>query len=168
MSRGEPLTDADREPWLEIIRTTAHKTVQAQIGTQLDSGEASDEEDLKSHREPRRLGVIIACSALKHTYRELLRGAKQSEVLPSDLVSPPPHELPTYFLYMKGDKEVLMDRMQKRKGHFMKAKMLESQLNTLESPENEDGVVTVSIEWSTEHQVKEIQEALEERFYEPL
>jgi gluconokinase len=63
---------------------------------------------------------------------------------------------------MKGSREVLMDRMMKRQGHFMKAEMLDSQLRTLESPENEEGVVTVSIEWSTEDQVREVVRALED------
>ncbi|KAH7919285.1 carbohydrate kinase [Leucogyrophana mollusca] len=194
MSRGEPLTDADREPWLEIIRTTAHKRVEAQMSNDpceipssepeskpktekaLDeyeemaakSGEIPDDEDLKSYGKPKHLGIIIACSALKKSYREVLRGAEKPGALPPDLATPHSQELPTYFVYMKGGKGVLMDRMQKRKGHFMKAKMLESQLATLESPEEEEGVVTVPIEWSTEEQVKEIQEALEERFYEVM
>jgi gluconokinase len=47
-----------------------------------------------------------------------------------------------------------MDRMLKRQGHFMKANMLESQLQTLESPEGEDGVVVVPMEGHLEEQVK--------------
>ena len=53
-----------------------------------------------------------------------------------------------------------MARMQNRKGHFMKAGMLESQLNTLESPEDEPGVVTVSVKMSTGEQVQRVLEVL--------
>jgi gluconokinase len=53
-----------------------------------------------------------------------------------------------------------MDRMLKRQGHFMKAKMLDSQLQTLESPEGEDGVVVVSMERPIDDQVKLAREGL--------
>ena len=68
--------------------------------------------------------------------------------------------LSTYFVYLKGDRDVLMERMLHRQGHFMKAGMLESQLDTLESPEDEPGVVTVSAEMSTEEQVQKVVEML--------
>lgn len=102
--------------------------------------------------EDKKSGIIVACSSLKEAYRSVLRGETLSEgELPKHL-----GELRTYFVYMKGSREVLMDRMTKRQGHFMKAAMLDSQLNTLESPENEEGVVTVSIGWSTEDQVRQV------------
>ncbi|EGO25733.1 hypothetical protein SERLADRAFT_466293 [Serpula lacrymans var. lacrymans S7.9] len=186
MSRGEPLTDEDRAPWLEIIRTTAHKKVQTQRGE--DPGEIPEPESkpetehaLEKHeakvaasstqteaRSINRPGIIIACSALKKTYRALLRGHEKSGTVPSHFVSPHSEDLPTYFVFMKGGKDVLMDRMEHRKGHFMKAKMLESQLETLESPEDEEGVVTVPIEMTLEEQVKEIKDGLEKFIGESL
>jgi len=138
MSRGEPLTDADRQPWLETIRKAAVAHVMSQPGSV--GGEA------------RKPGIIIACSSLKRAYRSVLRG----ETLPEE----EPGNLRTYFVYMKGSREVLMDRMTQRQGHFMKVAMLDSQLNTLETPETEEGVVTVSIGWSTEDQVRHVVKAL--------
>ena len=53
-----------------------------------------------------------------------------------------------------------MVRMQNGKGHFMMAAVLENQSNTLESPEDEPGVVTVSVEMSTGEQVQRVIEML--------
>ncbi|KAG2135508.1 hypothetical protein DEU56DRAFT_394690 [Suillus clintonianus] len=138
MSRGEPLTDTDRQPWLEIIRKTAVSSVDQGPGPTRD--------------EDQKPGIIIARSALKGSYRSALGGEALSEAEGSKHFG----KLPTRFVYMK----VLMDRMMKCQGHFMKAAMLYSQLKTLESPENEERVVTVSIEWSTEDQVREVVRAL--------
>jgi gluconokinase len=146
MSSGEPLTDADRDPWLEIIRMKAeHMCV----------------EQLADPSSTTRAGVVIACSALKKTYRDILRGDIRTKNLP-DSHQEPPHldTLPTYFMFIKGERDELMERMQKRQGHFMKAKMLDSQLQTLESPEGEKGVVVVSMESSTEDQVRLAREGL--------
>ncbi|KIJ67745.1 hypothetical protein HYDPIDRAFT_83897, partial [Hydnomerulius pinastri MD-312] len=180
MSRGEPLNDSDRQPWLEIIRKTAVSRVLDQLG--VDHGEHIEphekpetEKTLGDYErsmvgrgrqpsplrdEERRPGIIMACSALKKQYRTVLRG-QDSSSSSSGASKLDAFSLPTYFVYMKGDKDVLMDRMKNRKGHFMKAGMLESQLNTLESPEGEPGVVTVSVEWSTEDQVREIVRVLD-------
>ncbi|KAJ6587216.1 P-loop containing nucleoside triphosphate hydrolase protein [Mycena vulgaris] len=124
MGAGEPLTDADREPWLRAIRETAERVV----GEQQQAGSGR--------------GVVIACSALKRTYREVLRGGGGSSALP------------TYFVFIEGAREVLMARMLNRNGHFMKASMLDSQLATLENPRGEEGVVVVSVEDTTAVQVE--------------
>ncbi|KAF9244899.1 carbohydrate kinase [Melanogaster broomeanus] len=176
MSRGEPLNDTDRQPWLETIRKTAIARILEQLGvdrgehvethekpetdktlTEYEQGIASQGSEPSPLRdEERRPGVIVACSALKRKYRNVLRGeapTSSTEASRLDALS-----LPTYFVYLKGDRDVLMDRMQNRNGHFMKAGMLESQLNALESPEGESGVVTVPVELSTEDQVRRIVE----------
>ncbi|KAG1752905.1 P-loop containing nucleoside triphosphate hydrolase protein [Suillus lakei] len=153
MSRGEPLTDADRQPWLEIIRKTAVSSVLSQLEDDHGLDVPSPARD-----ENQKPGIIIACSALKESYRSVLRGETLSEAEVLNHLG----KLPTWFAYMKGSREVLTDRMMKRQGHFMKAAMLDSQLKTLESPENEEGVVTVSIEWSTEDQVREVVRVLED------
>ncbi|KAG2111183.1 P-loop containing nucleoside triphosphate hydrolase protein [Suillus discolor] len=177
MSRGEPLTDTDRQPWLETIRRTAVSSVLSQLGnghkshadpnampeteTTLDkSSMLGRNEQLSSSMRDKdqKPGIVIACSALKGSYRSVLRGETLSEAE----ASKHSRKLPTCFVYMKGSRETLMNRMMKRQGHFMKAAMLDSQLKTLESPENEDGVVTVSIEWSTEDQVQEVVRALKD------
>ena len=157
MARGEPLDDADRQPWLEAIRKTAVACVRDQMGERPGAREPDASERLTEYASTVRVrgtwrpGVIVACSSLKKTYRAVLRGEDGSST-PS---------LSTYFVYLKGDRDVLMARMQNRKGHFMKAGMLESQLSTLESPEDEPGVVTVSVEMSTGEQVQRVVEMLE-------
>jgi gluconokinase len=56
----------------------------------------------------------------------------------------------------------LLERMEKREGHFMKANMLESQLEALEEPgEGEDDVVVVKLEDETEKQVQSVREELD-------
>ncbi|KAJ3814766.1 P-loop containing nucleoside triphosphate hydrolase protein [Lentinula aff. lateritia] len=152
MASGQPLTDADREPWLELIRTTAeHKSVELQVEKGCE----------KIH------GLVVGCSSLKKYYRDILRGKRKeaadtnSAVLPEHLEPPHPDLLPTYFVFIKGSRELLLGRMQKREGHFMKASMLDSQLQTLESPEGEEGVFVVDAEDSTEQQIAKVKEGLE-------
>lgn len=143
MSHGEPLDDGDRQPWLESIRRTAVERVMAQVGEQRQAlGRLGGDET------GWRPGVVVACSALKKTYRSVLRGTEDGA------------SLSTYFVYLKGERDVLMARMQSRQGHFMKAGMLESQLDTLESPEDEPGVVSVSVDLSTEEQVRKVIQSL--------
>ncbi len=96
MSSGTPLTDKDREPWLETLNQLIAKNL----------------EEKKS--------LVVACSALKETYRQhLARG----------------HEEQTKFVYLEGDFETIYTRMQTRQ-HFMKPAMLKSQFETLEKPIN--------------------------------
>lgn len=64
--------------------------------------------------------AIIACSSLKESYREYLQGER------SDLI----------WIYLKGNYEQILERMQHRKQHFMKPQMLRSQFITLEEPKN--------------------------------
>jgi gluconokinase len=129
MSAGIPLDDSDREPWLRVIRQTAQETVAEQIRTNAT-----------------RPGIVVACSALKKYYREILRG--------SGVANPPSQPLSTYFVFIEGSREIILDRMQKRIEHFMKPEMLDSQLDTLEDPRGEEGVLVVSAEDSTEDQIK--------------
>jgi gluconokinase len=107
MSKGIPLTDEDRWPWLD------------RIGTEIAESLA------------RGRGVVASCSALKCVYRERLRKAAGGHL---------------HFVYLDGSKELLSRRMGERKGHFMPASLLESQLKTLEVPTGEPGVVTVGID----------------------
>ena len=103
MSAGIPLSDADRWPWLE------------EIGRQLASGDAP---------------IVVSCSALKRSYRNLLRESAGK---------------PVAFVYLHGERDVLVGRMQRRTGHFMPASLLETQLATLEDPVGEPLTVTVDI-----------------------
>ncbi|KAI6046140.1 P-loop containing nucleoside triphosphate hydrolase protein, partial [Pisolithus marmoratus] len=171
MSRGEALTDEDRRPWLDRIRQTAVKRILDQLGVPVTT-DIEPKPETKGVMEesmpegcgiqmPSVPGIIVACSALKKTYRDILRGLTRP--------SPSPYEnpseldavtIPTSFVFLKGSKEVLMDRMQKREGHFMKVEMLESQLSALESPEGEPGVITVPIECPPEEQVRCVARAI--------
>ncbi len=78
----------------------------------------------------RETGIVISCSALKRIYRDRLRQAAGGALA---------------FVYLKGSRDILLERMTERPGHFFKATLLDSQLATLESPEGEDRVVTVDI-----------------------
>ncbi|KAG6818906.1 hypothetical protein H0H93_000399 [Arthromyces matolae] len=138
MSSGIPLTDTDREPWLALIRSTAETMT-------LDG----------SGEEAPTQGVVISCSALKHYYRDILRGTRTVEG-----ATPPRKPPTTYFVFINGDRHVLRERMEKRPGHFMKADMLDSQLKTLENPEGEKDVVVVSLQDSTEEQVAKAEAGL--------
>jgi carbohydrate kinase (thermoresistant glucokinase family) len=94
MRNGIPLTDSDRAPWLEILRSL--------IAGWLAEGKSA----------------VLACSALKNDYRERLKLG--SEVR---------------FVYLKGDPLLLQARLRARHGHYMTARMLESQLTALEEPD---------------------------------
>ncbi|CAD6887222.1 unnamed protein product [Tilletia laevis] len=95
---------------------------------------------------PRR-ACLIACSALKRRYRNLLRADSNCETYP-DADHPskiPGQSLDVYFLYIRVPEQELIRRMHERKAHFMKESMLRSQLETLEEPDekNEPGVLTL-------------------------
>ncbi|MFC9897489.1 gluconokinase [Nocardia sp. NPDC127579] len=113
MSVGHPLTDADREPWLRDIARWISTRVAA-------DGSA-----------------VVTCSALKRSYRDLLR----------DGVADHP-DARLIFVYLHGTRAELHRRMAHRKGHFMPASMLDSQLATLEDPTGEPGVITLDIDHS--------------------
>jgi carbohydrate kinase (thermoresistant glucokinase family) len=72
-------------------------------------------------REAKRtgLGLVVSCSALKRAYRDLLRSAGDADVR---------------FVYLKGTKNLLAERLAQRRGHFMPPSLLDSQLATLEEP----------------------------------
>jgi gluconokinase len=148
MSSGQPLSDADREPWLELIRTTAERM--------------TTERQADSHTQSMS-GIVVGCSALKKYYRDILRGVVKSAVkdhqLPDRLESDP-DILSTYFIFIDGSRETLTERMEKRTDHFMKPSMLDSQLQTLESPIGEEGVVVVSSTDTTDMQVTQALDVL--------
>ncbi len=116
MRNGIPLTDADRAPWLEILRSL--------IGEWVTEGKSA----------------VLACSALKRAYRERLQVGPEVRVV-----------------YLKGELALLQSRMRARHGHFMTERMLESQLATLEEPED---AVVVDVVRSPEEIVAEIRRKL--------
>ena len=93
MSRGRPLDDADRTPWL---RRVAAEMAAARLGG---------------------LGLVVACSALKVRYRDILR---RSDTHP-------------LFLLLEAPRALLEQRLEGRTGHFMPRDLLDSQLDALEA-----------------------------------
>ncbi|AHG48375.1 gluconokinase (plasmid) [Rhizobium leguminosarum bv. trifolii CB782] len=83
-------------------------------------------------------GLVISCSALKRNYRDRLRQAAGGRLA---------------FVFLEGSRDLLLSRMQARQGHFMPASLLDSQLQTLEPPTGEPGVVTVAIDGALDDMV---------------
>ena len=117
MARGEPLTDADREPWL--------RTLAEWIAGHDRSGRAT----------------VLACSSLKRRYRDILRTAAP------DCVS---------FLHLSAARATLEQRMQRRKGHYMPADLLESQLAALEPLQDDEPGVTLEAAAAPEAIVEQV------------
>jgi gluconokinase len=105
MSAGIALTDADRAPWLEAIRDW--------LSAEADAG---------------RPGVVT-CSALKRSYRDVLRDARGD----------------VWFVHLTGSPEILAERMGHRTGHFMPTSLLPSQLATLEPLADDEDGMTIDV-----------------------
>ena len=116
MRNGIPLTDTDRAPWLDALRSLIAKWI-------------ADE-----------TSGVLACSALKQAYREKLE------------VGPEVH-----FVFLTASPEVLRARLHAREGHYMKEKMLQSQLATLELP---DDAVVVDVSGSIAETLQQVREKL--------
>lgn len=95
MSRGEPLNDEDRRPWLIKIS--------------------------KALKENETKGAVLACSALKESYRKVLQNGLQK---------------PIKIFLLEGSFEQIFERMSKRENHFMPKSLLKNQFETLEIPQN--------------------------------
>ncbi|KAE8228887.1 hypothetical protein CF326_g6162 [Tilletia indica] len=113
-----------------------------------DEGHEVESQDCgkKPSPAPRR-ACIIACSALKRKYRDLLRSHQGYDTYPTtdDISHLRGRCLDVYFLYIQVPEKELIRRMHERKAHFMKESMLRSQLQTLEEPdpENEPGILVL-------------------------
>jgi gluconokinase len=116
MSAGQPLTDEDRWPWLQAIAD--------EIDRVCKTGQHA----------------VIACSALKRAYRDILVHGRND----------------VRIIYLKGTQELIASRLASRKGHFMPPGLLTSQFKTLEPPETSENPVTVSIDASVETVVDDI------------
>jgi gluconokinase len=94
MASGIALTDEDRAPWLGAIA--------ARLREAKDAG----------------TGLVVSCSALKRSYRDLLR-AEAGDV---------------HFIFLKGTRALIAERVATRSGHFMPSSLLDSQFAALEEP----------------------------------
>ena len=95
---GIPLTDSDRAPWLAAMRTAIQEW------------------------EKEGKDVVLACSALKRSYREELRAGD------------------VHFVHLQGEARLIADRLHARRGHFATDSILESQFADLEEPTDALGV----------------------------
>jgi gluconokinase len=105
MHHGEPLNDEDRWPWLHAIADWIDET--------------------------RRAGNhgVVACSALKRAYRDILVGDRRDVRL----------------IYLKGDRDLIARRIAARGDHFMPPALLDSQFKALEEPKADERPIVVSI-----------------------
>jgi gluconokinase len=116
MSAGQPLTDEDRWPWLQAIADEIDRVCKT-----------------GAH-------AVIACSALKHAYRDVLVHGRND----------------VRIVYLSGTQPLIAERIARRKGHFMPPGLLDSQFKTLEPPAADENSVTVSIDASVETIVEHI------------
>lgn len=114
MSAGIPLNDADRAPWL------------AAVGQSFVTGD---------------LPLVIGCSALKRSYRDIIRDNAGG---------------PVTFLFLDGSRETIGARMAARENHFMPTALLDSQFATLEPPGADEGALRVNIDQPSEAIVTEL------------
>jgi gluconokinase len=118
MRQGIPLDDKDRWPWLDAI----HR----RLAQACKQGE----------------NVVLACSALKHSYQHYL-----TQFTPESI----------RYVYLSGSEELIRQRLAQRTGHFMNPGLLHSQFETLEPP---DGAIQVDIDASPQSTVAAIRSKL--------
>jgi gluconokinase len=116
MRAGQPLSDEDRWPWLQAIADEIDRTCKA------------------NER------AVVACSALKHAYRDVLVHGRDD----------------VRIVFLNGTQDLIADRLANRKGHFMPAGLLTSQFRTLEPPQPGEQPITVSIDATVDAIVDDI------------
>ena len=114
MAAGTPLNDDDRAPWL------------ADVGSAFLTHDGA---------------TVIGCSALKRSYRDIIRSAAGAPVM---------------FLHLHGDRAVIAARMNAREGHFMPPLLLDSQFATLEVPSPDEAAVIVNIDQTPDAIIAEL------------
>jgi len=119
MATGKPLTDADRQPWLDYLR----QMIEGWLGV--------------------NASAILACSALKRSYRQTL-------IRPGE---------PITLVYLRADRLTLEQRLTNRKSHFFKPELLDSQLTTLEAP-NADEAIAIDVAGSVSETATRLYDAI--------
>jgi gluconokinase len=120
MAAGTPLTDDDRWGWLQTL-----------------SGRMAQS---RARGDP----LVLSCSALRRTYRDILRAGAPD----------------AWFVHLHGAVPLLQQRMSRRPGHYMPASLLQSQLDTLEMPQTDERVVSLDIETPLTEMVSRVMHAL--------
>lgn len=123
MAAGHPLTDEDRWPWLHAIAAA------------IDEKRAAG------------ASAVVACSALKHAYRDILVGDRPDVLL----------------VYLQGSRALIGQRIAARKGHYMPASLLDSQFATLEEPAPDEHALIVSVDAAPDAIVEEVLRQVKER-----
>jgi gluconokinase len=118
MRRGVALTDADRQPWLDSLRTLIMRCIAA------------------------KQDAVLACSALRETYRRYLRASSGVKLV-----------------YLKAAYSLIEERLRARHEHFMDPALLRSQFETLEPPQGD--AVEIEAEGAPEELVARIRGALQ-------
>ncbi|XP_018421861.1 PREDICTED: probable gluconokinase [Nanorana parkeri] len=142
MGKGIPLNDQDRHPWL------------CDLHNLILSDKACGQH------------VVLACSALKKAYREMLATGAQS--CTSDRQQQEIQDPDLFFIHLQGSWKVISERFQKRTGHFMPVELLASQFDTLEPPAAPEHFMTVNVEKDVSQIVSEIQSVLEDKMQGPV
>ena len=115
MKHGIPLDDMDRLPWLDYIAQSVQEKIMSQ-------------------------SVVVACSALKKSYRTRLSS------------------IPHHLVYLEGQKDKIKSRLLRRDGHFMPTDLIDSQFADLEAPED---ALVAQVTWPLETIVEHIIKALQ-------
>lgn len=123
MASGTPLTDEDRWPWLRALA--------ARIDELRAAGQSA----------------VLACSALKRAYRDILIGDRPDVVL----------------VYLRGSHDLIYTRMKARQHHYMPVALLDSQFATLEEPGPDENPVVVDAGETPDEEVADVINALKER-----
>jgi 6-phosphogluconolactonase len=126
MQAGTPLTGDDRWPWLHAIASA--------ITDKVHNGK----------------NVVVACSALKRIYRDILVHGRDD----------------VRIVYLKGSRELMAERLKGRKGHFINPSLLDSQFDTLEEPAFDEPAVTVDADLPVPAIVRNILDKLDR--YQPV
>ncbi|KAJ2507777.1 hypothetical protein GGI11_005897 [Coemansia sp. RSA 2049] len=131
MSKGYPLTDSDRWPWLGRVREEIEKEANKLVKNQdIPAAETRKIVEEHSHQPSLRyLYVVCACSSLKRSYRELLSRSDPDTLADAQTT----HD--TVFLHINVNKQELARRLAVRPDHFFGLPMLDLQLETLEPPD---------------------------------
>ncbi|XP_037009695.2 probable gluconokinase isoform X3 [Artibeus jamaicensis] len=124
MGRGIPLNDQDRIPWLCNLHEMLLRDV------------ASGQQ------------VVLACSALKKMYRDILIQGKDGALVKHDKPGKEGKlaEVTLLVVHLSGSFEVISERLFRRKGHFMPPELLQSQFDTLEPPSAPEKFIQISVD----------------------
>ena len=119
MRSGVPLTDEDRWPWLTRLRELIERCLTT------------------------NQSIVLACSALKESYRRYLRVSGEVK-----------------FVFLRGDNALIATQLRHRRGHFMNPALLQSQFDNLEEPQPTEDAIVIELGRGPRELIKEIKQAV--------